>query len=303
MDFKDLTYIIAIAKYENITKAANSLYISQPTLTKFLQNLENSLDQKLFKKLGNRFILTYAGERYVSKSKEILQLKKELDIEMADIIKSNVGVLNIAFPVMRGTYMLPNTLPIFKSLYPNVYLNVEEADSGTLEEKILSGTTDIAFFNLPIRSNDIAHEIISHEEILLVMARDFPFANCGVEREGCKYPWIDLSIIKDETFILQLPQQRTRQIIDNLLSKNGIEPKKPLITRNINAAVELAAKKYGITFVNETHLKHIHLDKDAAVFFSCGDPNTTIDFVVAYRKNSYLSYHAQEYIKIVKTFI
>lgn len=51
MDFKDLTYIIAIAEYQNITKAADSLYVTQPTLTKFLQSLEKSLGQKLFKKL------------------------------------------------------------------------------------------------------------------------------------------------------------------------------------------------------------------------------------------------------------
>ena len=58
MDFKDLTYVLAIAKYQNITKAAESLYITQPTLTKFLQNLEKQLGQKLFKKMGNRFLLT-----------------------------------------------------------------------------------------------------------------------------------------------------------------------------------------------------------------------------------------------------
>ena len=45
MDFKDLSYVLAIARYQNITKAANSLYVTQPTLTKFLQNLEQSLDK------------------------------------------------------------------------------------------------------------------------------------------------------------------------------------------------------------------------------------------------------------------
>ena len=65
MDFKDLSYVLAIARYQNITKAANSLYVTQPTLTKFLQNLESELGQKLFRKLGHRFVLTYAGEHYV----------------------------------------------------------------------------------------------------------------------------------------------------------------------------------------------------------------------------------------------
>ena len=78
MDFRDLSYVLAIAKTQNITKAADSLYVTQPTLTKFLQNLEKEMGQKLFRKLGNRFVLTYAGERYVAKATEILNLKKEL---------------------------------------------------------------------------------------------------------------------------------------------------------------------------------------------------------------------------------
>lgn len=104
MDFKDLSYVIAIAKTQNITKAADMLYVTQPTLTKFLQNLEREMGQKLFKKLGNRFVLTYAGERYVAKATEILNLKKELDQEMGDIIRQNAGLLKIAFPTMRNLY-------------------------------------------------------------------------------------------------------------------------------------------------------------------------------------------------------
>ena len=62
MDFKDLSYVLAIARYQNITKAANSLYVTQPTLTKFLQNLEAELGQKLFRKLGQYGVSIYETE-------------------------------------------------------------------------------------------------------------------------------------------------------------------------------------------------------------------------------------------------
>lgn len=64
---------------------------------------------------------------------------------MGDIIKDNHGSLKIAFPTMRGTYMLPCTLPIFNSLYPNVQLNILESHSNQLESMILNGETDLAF--------------------------------------------------------------------------------------------------------------------------------------------------------------
>lgn len=301
MDFKDLTYVMAIAKYQNITRAAESLYITQPTLTKFLQGMERDMGQKLFKRLGNKYILTYAGERYVKKAAQILNLKKELDQEMGDIVRNNAGSLKIAFPTMRGTYMLPCTLPIFNSLYPNVKLEILEAHSSLLEGMLLSGEADLAFFNLPIKSEHVDYVIISHEEVLLVMSASHPLAKQGKKRENCKYPWMDLDLLKEEPLILQIPGQRTRQTVDNLFRECNFVPNIKLQTSNITAEVELASKGYGACFVTETHLKHLSPGKKVACF-SVGNPCTTVDFVAAYRKGSYLPYHAKEYIKIVKDF-
>lgn len=301
MDFKELQYVMALAKYQNVTKAAESLYIGQPTLTKFIQNLEGNLNQKLFRKLGNKFMLTYAGEIYVAKAEEILLLKKELDQNLNDVAKSNIGVLKVAFPVMRGTYMLPCTIPIFYSLYPNVKLDIVESDSDLLEDMILKGDTDLAFFNLPVKNANIDYEIISHEEIVLILHKDHHLAACAQQRAGYKYPWMPLDLLKDEKFILLTKSQRTRQIVDSLLAEYQITPNVFLQTRNITASLMLAAKGFGACFISESHLKHVTFEQPP-LCFSVGKTVTTVDFVAAFRKNSYLPYHASEYIKIVKEF-
>ncbi|MDL2248697.1 LysR family transcriptional regulator substrate-binding protein [Tyzzerella sp. OttesenSCG-928-J15] len=246
-------------------------------------------------------MLTYAGEVYVEKAKKILITKEELDHELKDIIKSNVGILKVAFPVMRGTYMLSCTLPVFYDNYPNMKLDIVEADSDLLEAMILNGETDLAFFNLPIRNANIDYEVIKHEEILLVLSQNHPLAEMGQMREGYQYLWMNLNLIKDEKIILQTKSQRTRRIIDDLFSAYNIEPNIALVTRNISASAMLAARGYGACFVCETHLKHITFDKKP-LFFSVGKNKTTVDFVAAFRKNTYLPFHAKEYIKIVKDF-
>jgi len=76
MEFREFQYVIAIAKYQNITKAAESLYIGQPTLSKFLKNLEDELGVSLFRKAGHKYHLTYVGERYLEKAEQILQDRK-----------------------------------------------------------------------------------------------------------------------------------------------------------------------------------------------------------------------------------
>ncbi len=301
-DFREMSYALAIAKYQNITKAANALYITQPTLTKFLQNLEQNLGQDLFKRIGNKYIPTYAGERYLEKARQILNIKKELDQEMGDIIKNNEGILKVAFPVMRGSYLLPCTLPIFHSLYPNVKLSITEANSWELEDMLLRGEIDLAFFNLPVRNENIDYDIISHEEVLLVMSKQNPLAECGTVKDGLRYPWMDLKLLHRQGLILQVPGQRTRETVDHLFKISRFEPDNILLeTSNIRAAVELAARNCGICFTTETHLRHIDL-AEKLKYFSIGNPRTTVDFAVAYRKGSYIPYHASEYIKIVKEF-
>lgn len=301
MNLRELDYMLAIAKHQNITKAAESLYITQPALTRFLQNIEKEFNQKFFKRLGNKFILTYAGERYIEKAKEIVVLKKELYQEMSDIAEKNQGVLKVSFPVMRGTYMLPCTLPIFGKQYPNIQLDIHEANSGDLESMLLSGDTDLAFFNLPIKSPDIAYEVISHEEIVLVTEKNHHFIHQSVQKDGCKYPWLDLAYVKNESFVLQTTNQRTRQIVDKLLDAHGIKANIKLTTRNIRASVELTAAGYASCFVCETHLKHIGL-QDNLAYFSIGNPQTSVEFVAAYRRGAYIPSYALDYIKIVKDF-
>ena len=150
MDFRELTYVLAIAKHQNITKAAESLYVSQPTLSKFLIALEHDLGLKLFRRMGHRYMLTYAGERYVEKAREILRLKADLDAELADIVKRDVGVLNVAFAPVRCSYMLPYMLPAFQSLRPNVKVNVFEGSSTENDRRLLEGQVEAAFYSKPI---------------------------------------------------------------------------------------------------------------------------------------------------------
>lgn len=299
MDFRELQYVVAIAKHQNITKAASDLFVSQPTLSKFVQNLERELGQPLFRRVGNKFLLTYAGERYIEKAISILQIKKELDQELSDIIRENIGQLRIAFPSTRGTYMLPCTLPIFREKYPLVKVNVYEEDSSVLEDMLLKGDIDLAFFNLPIKSSEIEYEIINQEEVVLIMSPEHPFANRGKPKSGCKYPWLDLRLLKDEGFILQNSDQRTRQIADKLFKEAGFLPNIVLSLRNILASVELATCGYGVSFVSETHLRHIKLNV-MPVKISVGDPSIASNFVAAFRKGVYLPNYARDYIKIVK---
>lgn len=299
MDFKELRYITCIARNQNLTKASQELYISQPSLSKFLHNLENSMGIKLFGRLGNKFVLTYAGERYVDYAKRILLIKKDLDDEMNDISALRDGRLNIAFPQTRCSYMAPAILPEFKIAHPNIKVNLFEASSNDLEKLLLNGKVDIAIFNGPVNHPDLAYEILGKEEIVLVASKDHPLAHCGRTIEGNKYPWIDIEQFKNDNFILHYPEQRTEQIAMQIFNENKMVPQVILRTHSIEGAVRLAASGFGVCFVSESHLKHIHLET-APVLFSIGNLRTEVELLAVYRKGAYLPQYAKDYISSAK---
>ena len=300
MDFRELTYILAIAKHGNITKAAESLYVGQPTLSKFLMSLEDELGLKLFRRVGNRYVLTHAGERYVEKASQILSLKGDLDAEMADIIKRDVGELNVAFASMRCTYMLPGTLPVFHRMHPNVKVNVFEGNSEENDRRLLEGQAEVAFYTRPSELNpQIRYEPIAQEELLICACKGHPISRFARENPASPYPKLELSMLKNEQIIMMRPQQRTRQIMDGILRREGIGFENVLYTGNIPAIMELVALGYGVSFVHESHLRHRSgtLPIDC---FSFGEPRTVSTFVAATRKGSYVSRYAQDFIEIVK---
>ena len=300
MDFRELNYILAIAKHQNITKAAESLYVGQPTLSKFLITLESGLGLKLFRKLGHKYILTYAGERYVEKASQILRIKSDLDAELADIVKRDVGVLNVAFANMRCSYMLPCTLPAFQRLHPNVKVNVYKGNSDENDRRPLDGQVELAFYSKPSEINPlIEYETLGVEELLICAAQGHPVSRFARPNPASAYPKLELSALKNEVILMMQPEQRTRQIVDSFLHEQGIRFQNVIYTSNLQAIMELVAIGYGVAFIFETHLRH-RVQTQPIERYSFGNPKMLSDFVAAYRKGSYLPRYALDVIEIAR---
>ncbi|ONI42039.1 LysR family transcriptional regulator [Candidatus Epulonipiscium fishelsonii] len=302
MDFKELNYVLAIAKYQNITKASQHLFISQPSLSNFIKTLEKALGVKLFNKIGNRFVLTYAGECYVEKAKSILILKEELDLQLSDIVYLNQGRLNLAMPFTRGLYLIPSTLPKFSSLYPKIKINILEGNTQDLEKMILTGEADIAILNGPIHHNNLEFEKLHQEEIVLVTSKNHPLANQRVILNKFKYPWIDLNLFRKDTFILQYPFQYTGQIAYKIFKQQKFTPNSIFQIQSLATSLKMVEAGMGICFMSEFYLKHLFSDINVA-YFSIGQESISFDLIVAHRKSSYLPLYIKDFTQIIRSVL
>lgn len=300
MDFRDLNYVLAVAKHQNITKAAESLHITQPTLSKFLLNLEKDLGQPLFRRLGHKYLLTFAGECYIKSAQEILLIKNNLDTELDDILKKNVGVINVAFSRMRCTYMLPGILPKFQNIYPNIQVNVFEGSSNENDQRLLNGQAEIAFYSKPQTPNPLLeYNHLRTEEMLICTPKDHPIKQFAEPNPNSRYPRLNPALLKNELIIQLLPEQRTRQITDVYFKEHNLKFDKVMYTSSLPAIMELVSIGYGVSFIFETHLLHHHFSQPIDCY-SFGNPKMLSDFVVASRKNSYLSSYINDFIEIAR---
>lgn len=303
MEFRTLRYVLAIAEYQNMTKAAEALYVGQPTLSKFLTALENELGLKLFRRLGHRYVLTYAGERYVERAGQILRMKADLDAEMADILKRDVGVLRVAFPPMRGSYLLPRVLPVFQSRHPNVKVILLEGSSAENDRRLLEGRADLAFYSKSEETNPlIEYRTLAQEELLLCTGPGHRLEKLAKPDPDGSYPHLDLALLKDERVLLLQPEQRTRQIVDAVFSEYHIHPSNTQCCSNIRVILGLVAEGYGVSLLFESHLRNWD-DAREIRCFRFGGRRILSDFVAASRMGSYLPSCAQDFIEIAKAAV
>ena len=148
MELKEARYILAIARHQSIGKAAESLYISQPSLSKYLKNLEERLGAPLFSRHENRYYPTYMGERYLHYAEQIVACGDEWMQEYDDIAHRQRGRLNIAVPIMMGSTLIEPMLAPFHKRYPYVTLNIMEAVNFIAENSLETSSIDLTLYNI-----------------------------------------------------------------------------------------------------------------------------------------------------------
>lgn len=301
MDLREQEYVVALAKYQNITKAAEALYISQPTLSIFISRLEKRMGIKLFQHIGKKMVPTYAGEIYVKRAKELLLIQDQFNAELADIVAGYTGKLKIGIHLRRTAYIIPKVLMEFEKIYPKIDVVFYETDSKIMEDMLIEGEVDLILTNNFFNIEKLEIIPIYEDKILLVISSEHPACRETVQLEGHEYPWIDLEHIKNEKFIIQSPEQSIRKFINYTFEYSKFTPNRTFQIRNMETAAQLAAEGYGLAFTMKSYAKYFKYSKPVN-FYEVGDPNFSVQISMVYRKKSYLPIYAVDFIELVKKY-
>lgn len=298
MNLKEQTYVCVLAECGNITKAADRLYISQPALSIYINNLEKMLGTKLFERAGRRFVLTYAGELYVEKARKMLELKREFDESMAEVMNHRRGKIRVGVQLRRETWLLPPVLHKFAILYPEIEVIIREGNMWELGQMLERYELDLVLTNSASVRKDMEYQALFEEKLLIAIPQIHPLNEKTVYVEGSRYRSLDLKWLEGENLILQHPNQSIRADVDAALKEAGVHPGKIQVIRNIEMAAQMAAEGLGISFNRESYAGNMKYRKKVN-YYTMGEYPRKTAFVAGYRQGMYVPEYMQQFIELI----
>lgn len=150
MDIKALRYFIEVVRRQSFTRAADALFVTQPTISKMVKQLEEELGVPLIIREGRSFQLSDAGKVAYERGQDVLAAMSRLKTELSDLSALTRGELIVGLPPMVGGAFFAPVVSSFRAHYPNVELKMVEYGARSIESNIRSGQLEIGVAVLPV---------------------------------------------------------------------------------------------------------------------------------------------------------
>ncbi len=286
MTLQQLQYFRTLAKIQHYTRAAETLLISQPSLSYSMAELEKELNISLFLKQGKKIKLSFYGElflNYVERSLDLLdEGKKALEI-FADPLK---GRINLGYLYSLSSSLIPN---IIESLYKNtenkaITFNFVQNLNNLLIDDLKDGKIDLAFCVKP--SKETRFVPILEQELFVVVPNNHPFAR---RKE------ISLSELENEPFVFLNKNSGLREMLDDIFRNLGIKPNIVFEVEECNAVMTFVSLNFGISIIPKVPA----LDNSDLSVLKIVHPKCSRTVYMAWMENRYMT----PPVKKIKEFI
>jgi len=226
---QQLRILKAISSEKNFTKAAERLYISQPSLSKQLKMLEKNLDSRLINRRSNKIFLTENGKIFLQYSERILALCEESCRALIDLKNGDRGNLTIGASQTIGTYLMPQIVSLFAQNYPQINLKLQINSTPIIINSILKQKIDLA-----VVGGEIPNELKKNLRVKYFVKDEINLIISTIHSFGKKKK-INKEDLYHLNFITLNSNSTIQKFIDNTLIKNHIEIKQLKIVMKLNS--------------------------------------------------------------------
>ena len=292
MNLKQAQYVKTIAECGSITAAAKKLFVSQPSLSQMLRQLEQETGLPIFDRSTSPMRLTYAGEKYLHAAERILAANAELDSQLREIRHEHAGRLRLGISVTRAMQVMPLVMPIFQQQYPNVSLQLTESGSANLEELLRGGSIELAFAALESTSPSLAYELLEQETIGVLAGRD-----AAITRQNPNGTALPLEAFRRESFVSLTKGHSSRITQDKLFRKYGLSPNILLETDALEVGRRVALEAGACMLLPSIYIDGYCYQRKGC-FYPLADYENHRHFYACYRKDEFVPQYARDFIQI-----
>ncbi|MCE0495801.1 LysR family transcriptional regulator [Vibrio salinus] len=289
---KSLNYIVEVAEVGNLNKAASTLEITSSALSKYIILKEKELGVDLFDRVGKKFVLTYAGEKYVQWAKKIVSMQDKMDEELKSIAACQSGIIYFGFQLMMSKVIISDVIPQFKQQHPDIDIVLKAHSTSNIMSMLESNQLDFAVTTIKNRLDNFSYEHLASSEIVLAVHKDHPLVKTAVEKEGFRYPWIDIQSVKNESFIALFHDQEMRRFTEILFDKESMSPTIDTQVPTSELALLCVANKYGVTITLDTAINMTGYKNDI-IPLSFGEHPEYHEMVIVWHKSHRLQKFTQ----------
>lgn len=245
-DNKQLEIFLAVARTKSFSKAAESLYLSQPTISAHIKNLEEDLNTKLFIRSTKEITLTPSGTALLPYVLKFMSLKEEALIHLDKLNTEVEGNLIISASTVPSQYLVPKFLPDFLEKYPKLNLKVKQSDSHQVLENIKDFGADLGICALSSNKAPLVYIPLIDDPLVIVTPNTPHFAQFSES--------LPVEEIMHQSFISREEGSGTKKESDSLLEAMGVDLQKlrQRVQLNSTEAVLQGVKQgLGISFVSK----------------------------------------------------
>ncbi len=197
----------------SFTKAAGELFISQPAITKHIQELEKEYGVRLFDRIGNRIQLTRAGQLLLDHACKIIDAYHNLDFDMKKLSKKSEGELRIGASTTISQYVLPEMIAKFRERYPDIRLTLLSGNSYEIEEALETGRIDLGMIEGVKRQQQFKYTPFMDDELVAMVRVQNPLA----EKDE-----ISFNELRQVPMVLRELGSGTLDVFENAIKGHGI---------------------------------------------------------------------------------
>ena len=258
--------ICTIAKEQSFSKAAQKLFIAQPSLSLMVKSLEAELGTPLFDRSSKPIRLTEAGEEYVRAAEQIQQIEHAYSEYIAALNNLDAGSLRIGSNQLLSSVVLPRHISSFMQEHPKIHISLMDANSTTLENEISNGALDIVIDNSILPEELYARSYLTSEHLLLAVPKQFP------ENNACKFRLsyedilngkhltadpVSLDNFAETPFILMNRNNDTRKQSNTIFQECGFSPKVLFEMDRLTTLYSYVEQGLAASLVSDTLVRNI----------------------------------------------